>query len=132
MVYRLKQTAISFETAKLQTSKMVDEEASELLTYDETWWSGWMSAQKPQSGAGRRETDVWAISGRNVKESGQGIDIEISKSTTPTQFLRHLQTPLQYFRNLKMASKGPKHVVSIAEYTISFEQVVFPTKFSFN
>ena len=58
MVYRLNQNAISFETAELQTLKMEVGEAGALLTCDETWWFEWASAQEPQSGAGRRETDV--------------------------------------------------------------------------
>lgn len=56
MVYWLNQTAISFQTARLQTLKMEVEKAGELLTCSETWWYGWMSAQEPQSGAGHRET----------------------------------------------------------------------------
>jgi len=41
-------------------------EAGELLTCNETWWSGWISALEPQSGAGRWETGVWGVSRRNV------------------------------------------------------------------
>jgi len=66
MVYWLNQTAVSFETAKLQTLKIEFEEAGELLRCNETWWSGRISAQEPQSGAGHRDTGVSAVSGRNV------------------------------------------------------------------